>query len=136
MRHSTKGAGAVMGRARAPAAMATVVGLEHRSGIRAFAGKAKRRKSPEMSPGYTLRERRLQRSNDTVDDGGKRNAIQSHCCCWFGADQLALGQNHFERPESSLVGRLLRRNQILERHSRGGASAAVIARIDAAAHLG
>src|SRR6267142_6183202 len=128
MRHRTKGAGAVMGRASAPAAVATVVGLEHRSGIRAFAGKAERRKSSEMSPGYALGKGRLQRFNDTVDDGRKRNTIQSHGCGWFGTQQLAFGKNHLERPESSLVGRLVRSNQILERHSRGGASAAVIAR--------
>src|ERR671922_3053423 len=88
-----------------------------------------------MGAGDALGQRRLQRFNDTVDDRWKRNAVQSHRRGWLSAQQFAWRKNHFERSESSLVGRLVCRNQILERDSCGGSAAAVEARVDAAAHL-
>src|SRR2546426_11011722 len=88
-----------------------------------------------MSAGDALRQRRLQGFNDTVDDRRKWNAVESHRRRRLGAQQLAFRKNHLERPKSSLVGRLVRRDQVLKRDTCAGSPAAVVARVDATLNL-
>ena len=93
-----------------------------------------------MGAGHALRQRRLQRLDDAVHDRRKRNAVQPHRGGRLGAQQFTFRKNHLERPKSSLVGWLLRRDQVLKRDSRAGAPAAEVARVDATfdliGHLG
>src|SRR6185437_12294815 len=135
MRHGAERAGAVMGGASAPTAMARIMAVEERA-VGPAAGEADRGIGAEMRAGDALGQRRLERLDDGVDDGGEGRAVHSHRRGRLGADNLARRQHELQRTKRTLIGGLAGRDEIHEGDARSGNAAAVIARIDAALNLG
>ena len=134
MRHGAERAGAIVGRARAPAAMPAVMGAE-KCAVGAPAVEADARMGPEMAARHALRQRLLQCPDHSIDHGRERGRVVAHGGGRRRAQDRSRRQDELERPERSFVRHLARPDEIFEGDARGGLAAAEIAGIDRALRL-